>query len=194
MRRSREDTVETRRKIVESASRLFRARGIAATSVADIMGSLGLTVGGFYRHFDSKEALVVEAIDAASLEAAQGHQTGYAPARGTERLSAMLDFYLSNAHRKNAAHGCPVAALCSEVGHETKATKEAFTAALQRLLAMVDTVVPRGAKERRGSLLHAASTAVGALVLARATSNEELADELLTAARKSLLDEQSRQL
>ena len=65
MRRSREDTAETRRRILEVASRLFRSRGIASVSVADVMGELGLTVGGFYRHFASKDALVAEAIEAA---------------------------------------------------------------------------------------------------------------------------------
>src|SRR5581483_9300711 len=70
MRRSREEAALTRRRIVEAASRLYRARGIDAVSVADVMGSLGLTVGGFYRHFDSKEALVIEAIAFASDQSA----------------------------------------------------------------------------------------------------------------------------
>src|SRR5262245_9529448 len=127
MRRSREDTEETRRQIVRAASRLFREKGISATSVADVMGSLGLTVGGFYRHCSSKEALLEEAIELASLETAK-RQVDRHPSRRTEDeggrrndrqvLEETLGGYLSEAHRLHPAEGCPVAALCSEVAHE----------------------------------------------------------------------------
>src|SRR3954451_8301985 len=136
MRRGREETAATRAKIVAAAARLFRARGIDATSVADVMSALGLTVGGFYRHFDSKEALVAEAIDAASRE--------------TSDSGLLLDRYLSHAHRQHPGQGCPVAALCSEVGHASKATKKAFTAAIERLLTTIDATIghdPRADRE-----------------------------------------------
>jgi TetR/AcrR family transcriptional regulator, transcriptional repressor for nem operon len=181
MRRSREDAAETRHRIVEAASRLFRGQGIAATSIADIMGSLGLTVGGFYRHFDSKEALVAEAIEAASLETTRGHE------EHGERAPALLDRYLSELHRVHPAHGCPVAALCSEVGHESLSTKEAFTKALRRLIAVVDGAALERGKRRRKETLYTAAAAVGALVLARATSDEDLARELLAAVREGLV-------
>jgi TetR/AcrR family transcriptional repressor of nem operon len=175
MRRSREDAAQTRRTIVEAASRLFRERGIAATSVADVMESVGLTVGGFYRHFESKDALVAEAIDHAS----------------TERTRIELARYLSQAHRMNPGVGCPVAALCSEVAHEGRPAKKAFTRALQRLLDGVSAAFPEGSK-LRADVLHAASSAVGALVLARATSDDALANDLLAATREKLLEEGSR--
>jgi TetR/AcrR family transcriptional repressor of nem operon len=174
MRRSREDAAQTRRTIVDAASRLFRERGIAATSVADVMKSVGLTVGGFYRHFESKEALVAEAIDLASIE--------------TTRAEPTLARYLSQAHRMNPAGGCPVAALCSEVAHEGKPTKKAFTRALQRLIDSVGAAFPEGSKFRP-DVLHAASSVVGALVLARATSDDALANDLLAATREKLLEE-----
>jgi TetR/AcrR family transcriptional repressor of nem operon len=174
MRRSREDTAETRRRIVEAASRLFRAKGIAAVSVADVMKSLGLTVGGFYRHFESKGALVAEAIEAASLET-------------TGRLaSGILDTYLSALHRKHAERGCPVAALCSEVGHEAIATRKAFTTALERLLGALDRLTIGKGKERRRRVLQTAASMVGAVALARATSDESLATELLDAVRDGI--------
>src|ERR1051326_5692862 len=122
MRRSREDAAETRRSIVETASRLFRARGIAPVSVADIMGALGLTVGGFYRHFESKEALVAEAIEAAADDAALRYAKTREGATGPE-LAAALDAYLSRGHRDHPERGCPVAALCSEVAHESLPTR-----------------------------------------------------------------------
>jgi TetR/AcrR family transcriptional repressor of nem operon len=192
MRRSREETAETRARIIEVAARLFRARGIEATSVADVMSAAGLTVGGFYRHFDSKEALVVEAIEAASRETTVAHGTGGergAPERGAVALEAMLARYLSEEHRSHPGHGCPVAALCSEVAHEGRATKKAFTAALERLVASVSAATGRGPRGAREGALFAASAAVGALVLARATHDDRLAGELLSAVRKRLQDD-----
>jgi TetR/AcrR family transcriptional repressor of nem operon len=172
MRRSREDTLETRRRIAAAASELFRARGIEATSIADIMDKAGLTVGGFYRHFDSKEALVAEAIETASRETTARH----------------LEDYLSDVHRRNPGRGCPVAALCSEVAHEGRSTKRAFTVALERLLATVKAAVGRGSGGEREDVLFAASAVVGALVLSRATEDEALAHDLLAATRKRLRD------
>ena len=184
MRRSREDAAETRRRIVETASRLFRARGITAVSVADVMGELGLTVGGFYRHFASKEALVAEAIEAASAETVSRHARTL---EGPDPAAALLDGYLSRIHRDDAEHECPVAALCSEVAHESLATKEAFTKALRRLLDVVASVDPGDTKEARERRLRTAASIVGAVVLARATSDDALADDLLGAVRRGAL-------
>src|SRR5216110_1348387 len=110
MRRSQEDAAKTRARIVEEASTLFRARGIDATSVADVMSALGLTVGGFYRHFDSKEALVTEAIDAASRETTERQLATSGPRAGGQEveLLSLLDRYLSHGHRQHAGQGCPV--------------------------------------------------------------------------------------
>jgi TetR/AcrR family transcriptional repressor of nem operon len=189
MRRSREDTAKTRRRIVETASRLFRARGITPVSVADIMGALGLTVGGFYRHFESKEALVAEAIEAASDETASRHAKATADA---ELASTLLDGYLSMAHRDHAELGCPVAALCSEVAHESLPTREAFTKAMYRLLELVGSVVPGDTKEARDRRLFTAALMVGAVVLSRATSDEQLAENLLRVARSGVLRDAPR--
>jgi TetR/AcrR family transcriptional repressor of nem operon len=173
MRRSQEDTAKTRARIVAAAAELFRARGIEATSVADVMSAVGLTVGGFYRHFDSKDALVVEAIERASQEV-------------SARAPGGLETYLSDAHRRHPGRGCPVAALCSEVARGSKTTRAAFTDALERLLASVEAALPAGARSDRRRVLFAASAAVGALVLARATHDESLSDELLSAVREGL--------
>ena len=181
MRRSREEAAATRARIVAVAARLFRARGIDATSVADVMSALGLTVGGFYRHFDSKEALVTEAIDAASRETTDRH-VAKSPAL------SLLDRYLSHGHRQHPGQGCPVAALCSEIGHGSKKTKQAFTVAIERLLTTVDAAIGRDPRADRESTLFAASAAVGAMVLARATHDQSLAEELLSAVRKGLLE------
>jgi TetR/AcrR family transcriptional repressor of nem operon len=185
MRRSQEDTAKTRARIVEEAARLFRTGGIDATSVADVMSAAGLTVGGFYRHFDSKEDLVAEAIDAASRES-RARLVASSASEDESDLLALLDGYLSDGHRKHPGQGCPVAALCSEVAHAGKATKRAFTGALQRMLAGVNGPAGGSSKADRASALFAVSAAVGALVLSRATHDEALARELLAAAREQL--------
>jgi TetR/AcrR family transcriptional repressor of nem operon len=185
MRRSREDTAETRRRIVETASRLFRARGIRAVSIADVMGALGLTVGGFYRHFASKEGLVAEAIEAASDETTSRLSETQEAADGLA-ASPLLDAYLSRAHRDHAEIGCPVSALCSEVAHESLPTRAAFTKALHRLLELVGSVFPGDTKEARDRRLFTAASIVGAVVLSRATSDKRLADDLLRVARNGV--------
>jgi len=186
MRRSREDAAETRRRIVETASRLFRLRGIASVSVADIMGALGLTIGGFYRHFESKEALVIEAIEAASEETASRYAKR-AGAVAEAPVSTVLDGYLSRAHRDHAEVGCPVAALCSEVAHEGLPTRKAFTKSVQRLLESVARLAPGDSKDARDRRLQAVASMVGAVVLSRATSDEALADDLLRVVRRGLV-------
>jgi TetR/AcrR family transcriptional repressor of nem operon len=192
MRRSREDAAETRRRIVETASRLFRLRGITAVSVADIMDALGLTVGGFYRHFESKEALVAEAIDAASTEMVSRYaKTGEGPA-GAPSATSLVDSYLSKAHLEHAERGCPVAALCSEVAHGSVTTKEAFTHSVERLVEIAAALAPDETKAARDRRLHAVASLVGAVVLARATSDEALAGDLLRAVRRGVLRDAPR--
>jgi TetR/AcrR family transcriptional repressor of nem operon len=186
VRHSREETARTRRRIVAAASRLFRARGIAEVSIADVMHAAGLTVGGFYRHFDSKEALVAEAIAEASHETIGrlGGKTG-----GAAQLGALLEAYLSEQHRARPGEGCPIAALCSDVGRETAPTRAAFTAALRRMLALVAEVLPGSGSAGRRAQLHAAAAAVGGLMLARASDDDGLAREIMDAVRHRLLAE-----
>jgi TetR/AcrR family transcriptional repressor of nem operon len=179
MRRSRADAARTREKIVEAAAALFRARGIDAVSVADVMGEVGLTVGGFYKHFDSKDALVAEAIELASRETSMK--------RGD--AEEVLRAYLSLAHRARPDRGCPVAALCSEVAHQPASTKRAFTDALERLLGQIAALLPA---QNRQQHLHVAAAIVGGLVLARGTDNPKLARELLHAVTEELLARGSR--
>ena len=178
MRRSREDKAETHRRIVDAAARLFRARGIAAVSVADVMDAVDMTVGGFYRHFDSKEDLVAAAIERASIDST---------ARGAmQPPAARVAAYLSMDHRDHPEGGCPIAALCSDIGREGPRTKKAFTAALARMLEGIATAVPGETRTAREKRLAIAATLVGAVTLARSTSDRALAEELLAAARRSL--------
>jgi TetR/AcrR family transcriptional repressor of nem operon len=144
------------------------ARGV---SVADVMASLGLTVGGFYRHFDSKDALVAEAITFAS-------QSTTNPTASPQQV---IDDYLSLGHVQHVEVGCPVAALCSEMSREGPLPREAFTAAIKHLLAGIARAHPE-----RESQLRAAAAAVGGVMLARASGDPKLAGEILAAVRAQL--------
>lgn len=158
---------ENRKRIVETAARLFRERGVAGVSVADVMAEVGLTHGGFYKQFASKDALVAEAVAQAFGEAG-------------ERLAAASreDFvrgYLSAEHRDRRGDGCPAAGFGGDLSHDDQGT------AVDAYAKGVD----RYAREL-GSLADVA-TLVGAIVLARATAGTEVSDRVLEAARHALI-------
>jgi TetR/AcrR family transcriptional repressor of nem operon len=188
MRRSREDAAATRRQIVHEAARLFRARGLDAVSVADVMSALGLTVGGFYRHFASKEQLAVEAIAEASAQTVAHHETVTRRAPKRAVGAALIEGYLSLQHRAHPESGCPVAALCSEVAHASPDVKRAFTQAVRGLLEVAAVAIPGETKRARERRLLAAAAMVGAVVLSRATDDEALARDLLGAVRKGITE------
>src|SRR5262249_50790115 len=115
MRRSKIATAQTKATIIRTAARLFRERGFDAVSIADVMSAAGLTVGGFYRHFESKEALASAAIEAATAEKAAMRDEG-----------PLAPGYLTALHCDNPGRGCPVAALVSEIARQTAPTRAAF--------------------------------------------------------------------
>jgi TetR/AcrR family transcriptional repressor of nem operon len=187
MRRSRDEAAATRERIVRGAARLFRARGIDSVSVADVMAAQGLTVGGFYRHFDSKEQLIAEAIDVASTETATRQAAsvkGLSPAAAAARL---VGGYLSKGHVEQAASGCAVAALCSEAGHADPAVKRAFTRAVRELLDVASLGIPGKSARAREQRLHAAAAMVGAVVLARGSDDPSLGAAILAAVRRKVV-------
>ena len=173
MRRSREATARTRRTAVQAAARLFRERGIDAVSVADVMASLGMTAGGFYRHFDSKEALAAEACAAAFA--------GSALARGSDASAeGMLRGYLSRAHRDAPATGCPLPALASDMPRQPATLRRAYTEGVRGALARIEQLAPGTDAATRRALL---AGMVGALAIARAVDDDELSAAMLRDAR-----------
>ncbi|MGK5550324.1 TetR/AcrR family transcriptional regulator [Actinomadura kijaniata] len=172
---------ENRRRVVEAASRLFREQGIHA-SVADIMKAVGLTHGGFYKQFASKEALIDEATARAFDELAQHHRDGldqYAGRRDAAQR-ALIDAYLSTEHRDSAAEGCPVAALATDMardGGESEA-RRVYTQGVRDFADWLDTGDQDG--------LTRLCTMFGALVLARATKGSPLSEQILANAREAL--------
>src|SRR6516162_362304 len=175
MRKSREEAAQTRRRIVEAASCEFRKCGIVATGLNDLMKAAGLTHGGFYKHFASKDQLVAEATTAALdtlLEGMAAHPT----------TSAAVAAYLSARHRDNPASGCPLAALGGELARSNKKARAAATAGFVRLVDILAGKA-RTADVRRQALV-AAVTIIGAVTMSRVVSDPKLSAEILGAPRK----------
>jgi TetR/AcrR family transcriptional repressor of nem operon len=178
MRKSREAAAETRKRIVRAAARKFREQGIVATGLADLMKAAGLTHGGFYKHFASKDQLVAEATAAALdtlLEEMAAHPT----------INAAVAAYLSTRHRDNPASGCPFAAIGSELSRSDKTAREAATGGLVRLVDILEGKAATADARRRA--LVAAATMIGAVMMSRVVTDPELSAEILGEAAKSLM-------
>jgi TetR/AcrR family transcriptional regulator, transcriptional repressor for nem operon len=189
MRYSREHKLETHARIVKKASVRLREKGAHGIGVADLMKDAGLTHGGFYAHFDSREALVIEAF-------------AYAMDRGTERwrkiaeqtspdkrLAMIVDAYLTKIHRDDPGNGCAIPTLGAEIARESPRTRKAFAAKLEQMIDMLAAQipeVPRKAARKRATA--AIATMMGTLVMARVAGNGEFSEEILGAGRDAVLD------
>jgi TetR/AcrR family transcriptional regulator, transcriptional repressor for nem operon len=183
--RSKEATHE---RIVETAARAIRRSGYAGTSVADIMKEAGLTHGGFYAHFASREAMLAEAADRAGAEAVAASARIATAAPPEQALRSLLRAYLSKEHVRSPEMGCPVAALGSEMPRQAPEVRRAATLRIKEMIDVVARQSPDwgqpGAHERA---LVTTATMVGALVMARAVDDPKLSDALLKAALKHLV-------
>jgi TetR/AcrR family transcriptional repressor of nem operon len=189
MRYSKEHKHETRARIVKKASVRLREKGAHGIGVADLMKDAGLTHGGFYAHFPSREALVIEAF-------------GYAMDRSTDRwckmaeqtepdrrLAAIVESYLTPLHRDDPGHGCAVPALAVEIAREGPKTRKAFAAKLEQMIDMLAEQIPgRSRKAARRQAMASLATMMGTLIMARASGSDEFSDEILSAGRSALLD------
>src|SRR4051812_2457269 len=174
MKVSREQVAENRQQILEAASRLFRERGYDGVTVAEVMGAAGLTHGGFYGHFASKEELIAEtlAMTLARTVNAKADLASYAAA------------YLSPQHRDDRAGGCPVAALGGETIRQPAETRAAMTAGLRRQIERFTASAPgAGAAERRQAAIGSWAAMLGGLILARLSDDPALSDEVLQQTR-----------
>lgn len=177
----------THERIVTTAARAIRRRGYGGAGVAEIMKEAGLTHGGFYAHFDSREAMLAEAADRAGAETVATLERVAAAAPPEEALQAIIRTYLSKAHLEAVETGCAVAALGSEMPRQTPQVRRAATRRIKEMIDLVGRHSPdwgqRGAHERA---LVTVATAVGALVLARAVDDPKLSDALRAAALNRL--------
>ena len=182
----------THDRIVATAARAIRRSGYGGTGVADIMKEAGLTHGGFYVHFASREAMLAEAADRAGAEAVEASQRIAAAAPPPQALKALLQAYLSKQHIEGIETGCPIAALGSEMPRQAPEVRRAAT---RRIKEMIDVVARQspdwgrpGAHERA---LVTGATAVGTLLLARAVDDPRLRDALRDAALKHLFPDKA---
>jgi TetR/AcrR family transcriptional repressor of nem operon len=184
MRYPTERKQETRERIIRAAARRFRGRGAEGVVIADMMQELRLTHGGFYRHFDSKEALFAEAVSDA-VQRFSDNLTAVAEKapRGRE-LQALIDAYLSVEHCNDTANGCPVAALASELARQRGLARSAFRRAVQRHITQVARFFPgRTPQARQLRAVMVLTGMAGTLSAARAVANGPGRRRLLNAAR-----------
>jgi TetR/AcrR family transcriptional repressor of nem operon len=179
---------QTRLRILEAAADAIRAEGPERISVAAIMARAGLTHGGFYAHFDSKDMLLAAAIDfmfdrdeAKFVETTKDRS-------GPEALAVYIDFYLSIGHCGSHGRGCAMASLVSELPHLNATARERFSRGSQRMHERLMEVLARaGADDAKSLALMLRSAMVGALAMARAQSNPADGDAILQATRADLL-------
>ena len=176
----------THERIVDVAARALRRNGFAGVGVADVMKQAGLTHGGFYAHFESREALLAEAVERAGREtgARMRERVDASLARGESGLRSVIESYLSEAHLTGAESGCVVAALSSEMPRQSATVAAPAVNRVRKLIALVQHAMPGGSKEQAMVI---ASTLVGTLQLARALGANAQGKALLAASRDALI-------
>ncbi len=186
MRVSRGQAEENRDRIVEVAGRLFREKGFDGIGVADLMKAAGLTHGGFYGHFASKDDLIAEA-SSRVMAASARKWTALAENAPDDPFGAIVASYLRHGHRDDPGTGCAMPTLAAETARHGAPVRRTFTEGLRLLLDVLAKVVQkRGKAAQRQAALAALSALVGAVVLARAVDDPALSDEILTATKSAL--------
>jgi TetR/AcrR family transcriptional repressor of nem operon len=171
-------------RILESASRLLRARGIAGAGVAEVMKGASLTVGGFYAHFASKEALVDETLRRTAAAMRERLFARIEDKPEEARVEVILKRYLAPAHRDDVENGCSLPAVVGEVATTASAHGETLRAQIDALASGIEELLPAsGAVPRRHLALGLVALMVGGLSLSRALRGTPLSDEVLKAAR-----------
>jgi TetR/AcrR family transcriptional repressor of nem operon len=188
MRYSKEHKQETHARIVKKASVRLREKGAHGIGVADLMKEAGLTHGGFYAHFESREALVIEAFGYAMDRAFEHWRTMTTEIPPEKRLSAIVDSYVSATHRDDPGRGCAVPTLGAEIARESAKTRKAFAAKLDQMIDLVADQIPDvPRKTARRLAMGTMATMMGALVMSRVAGSGELSDEILASGREAAL-------
>ena len=193
MRYSKEHKQETHARIVRKASVRLREKGAHGIGVADLMKEAGLTHGGFYAHFDSREALVIEAFNYAMDRSMEHWRKTAAQIAPDKRLSNIVDSYLTAQHRDDPGRGCAVPTLGAEIARESLKTRKAFAVKLEEMIDMIaDQIpdVPRKTARRQAAATLA--TMMGTLVLSRIAGTGEFSDDILASGREVALGRATR--
>lgn len=187
MRKSKAETAETRKRIVNVASQVFKCNGINATGVSEVMGAAGLTHGGFYRHFESKEQLVAEAC-ALSMEELLG-AAKVAVDGGDETFLQHIQDFLSADFRDDRSGGCPLVAMGSELARADADTRRAASAGFEGLIElMVKRSRFKDPESAKADVIFALSSMIGAVTMSRIVDDPELSDLILESTKTRLLE------
>lgn len=182
MKKSKTETAQTRKRIVDVASQAFRGHGIEATGVAEIMSEVGLTHGGFYRHFESKEQLVFEAIAKSLDDLVVASQD--AAKQGAEAIAKHFQNYVSPAYRDDIEHGCPLAANGSELVRADDATRHTATEAFQKIFGSLAPFIRRQkGEDGNDAAISVLTNMIGALTMSRVVDDPELSERILRVTR-----------
>ena len=185
MGHSRANKREHHEQIVGVAASRFREDGIDGVGVADLMHDAGLTHGGFYRHFESRDELVAEAVERALHDG--GQAMAAVAASPHDPLAAVIDAYLSMTHRDDLATSCAVTTLAGDVARSNQRARAAYTPQVGIYIDMLVGLLPPGTGDRsRAMAITALSTLVGAVSMARAVDDEALSREILASAASEL--------
>lgn len=183
MRYPKEQKAETHGRILSAAARLFRESGYDGVGVDAIMNEAGLTAGGFYSHFSSKEALFAEAMATALDPGKVLRATKNSALGATDPLGALIKGYLSRTHRDSVGDGCPLPALTSDVARKSDATRESYEQQFLRFVNDVEALLPESAAPTRARALAIVAQCVGGLMLSRAVKSEKVSDQILKSCR-----------
>lgn len=184
---SQADKAASHERIVDAAATMIRRDGLASLSVSSLMRDAGLTHGGFYRHFASRDALITEAVEAALERSSSAYGTAKSPGRPITARSVdeVIDEYLSPTHRDDPGSGCAIAALANDAAHGSEDARTAYTRHVRGYIDRLSAVLPGSDGADDDPYLTLAAM-VGALVLARAVNDPTLSDELLSHTAQGL--------
>lgn len=189
MGHSRAEKAETHQRIVTLASKRFREKGLAGIGIADLMKEAGLTVGGFYKHFSSRDDLVAEAMRSA-LGAWKRKLDAAASGGPPVTYESLVDEYLSEAHRDHPGTGCPVSALAADIARTDKRTRALITRDFQQNTELLANSIREAGEGNEGAARSRAIMAycglVGAITMARAVSDKQLSGEILKTVAELL--------
>jgi len=189
MGHSKAKKAKTHKRIVAIASKVFREDGLAGVGIADLMKKAGLTVGGFYKHFDSRDDLVAEAVGSA-LGAWKRQVDAAASGGPPVTYESLVDDYLSRAHRDHLGTGCPVGALAGDIARSDRRTRAVVTREIRDSIELLATLIRGTNEEDKGTARSKAiltySALVGAIGVARAVSDEQLSRDILKTVAQLL--------
>jgi TetR/AcrR family transcriptional repressor of nem operon len=184
---SKETVEQNRERVIATAARLFRERGIDGIGLVDLMRAAGLTPGGFYRQFKSKDDLIVQAVKRAYKDMSE--DIAGRIAASDDPLETLVRYYVSDYHRDNPGQGCGLAAMAADAArHDDPALRECFGSIVSNYIGLLTKVVPGGsAKTKRSAAITALAEMIGSVVLSRVVPDPALSDEIIDTVSNDLV-------